>query len=100
MGEAQLEGAKQASQARDCRSHEPELSQDTLPLLNADPAPMPQILKDVKNPSALTWRELKSPSGSVNHPSEDLLPLAPPPFAFVQLLRDGFLTRGRGGIRQ
>jgi hypothetical protein len=99
VGEAQLEGAKQASRAQDCRSHEPELSQDMLPLLNADPAPMPQILKDVENPSLLTWCELESPLGSVNHPSEDLLPLAPPPFTFAQLLGDGFLMRGRGGIR-
>ena len=36
VGESQLQGTKEARGARDCRSHEPELAQHTLPFLDAD----------------------------------------------------------------
>ena len=47
MGQAQLQGAEQASQIRYHRAHEPKLPQHTLPFLDTNSVTITQLLKDV-----------------------------------------------------
>jgi hypothetical protein len=99
MGEAQLKSTKQPGRAWYCRHHEPELTKDALPLLDADPAPVPQVIKYVQDTMAAAWGELDGTPHGIQHPPKDLLLLAPAPtITFAQLLNGHRFLQSKGCI--
>jgi hypothetical protein len=98
MGEAQLKGTKQPGRAWYRRRHEPELTEDALPLLNADPAPVPQVVEYVQHTKAAAWGELDGAPCGIQHPPKDLLPLAPATITFAQLLHGHCLLPSKGPL--
>ena len=88
-----LEGTKQASSPRHCRSHESEFPKHSLPFLNANSALVMEVLKDVKDPVLLLLSKLQGSLRCVQDPTQDFLPLAPSSFSFQELLFGyGFLV--------
>ena len=69
VGEPQLKGAEETRQAWYHWSHEPEFSQHTLPLLDANSVSPSQILEYVQDPLQAALCELQRLPLSVQYPS-------------------------------
>jgi hypothetical protein len=77
MEDASLEGAEQATTARNCQYHAAELTEELLPGLKRDTFATAKISKDGTEAGIAVWGQFQGLFDSVNEPAKEHFGSAP-----------------------